>query len=52
MNLYCARVLYSCGPQGGKIGILNMKNESAWVVIVDNVNELLSLMTQICLCLT
>lgn len=44
-NLHCAFVLYSCGPQGGKIEILEMKDGSARVVTVDNVNELFSVMT-------
>lgn len=41
--------LYFSGPQGGEIEFLNIKNDSARVIIVDNVNELFSVMTQICL---
>lgn len=41
--------LYFSGPQGGEIEFLNIKNDGARVIIVDNVNELFSVMTQICL---
>lgn len=51
-SLRYAHVLYYHGPQGGKIEVLAVKNESARGVRVDKVNELSSLMTRICLCLT
>ena len=38
--VYSACLLYFPGPHGGKIEILNSKNESARVVTVDNANDL------------